>query len=178
MMLGEVLNLSGPPGAGKTTVAGLLTQYAEPSVHLDGDAFMMSIRRGFVLPWLAGSGDQNRTVISAVAAAATSFARGGYFVVVDALIGPWFLDTFRSRLDDLQVRLHYVILRPSLALARAQARRGEALTEAGPIRQMWHAFEDVGPYEAHVVDPTDLSPHDVAALVWRRANDGRFALGP
>jgi len=32
--LGEVLNLSGPPGAGKTTVARLLADYAEPTVHL------------------------------------------------------------------------------------------------------------------------------------------------
>jgi len=89
-MLGEVINLSGPPGAGKSTVARLLAEYAEPSVHLDGDLLMLSIRRGFVLPWLAGSGQQNRTVITAIASAAASFARAGYFVVVDALIGPGF----------------------------------------------------------------------------------------
>ncbi len=147
--LGEVLNLSGPPGAGKTTVACLLADYAEPSVHLNGDQLMMSIRRGFTLPWLSGSGDQNRTVISAVASAATAFARGGYWVIADALIGPWFVDAFRAPLSSSRVTLHYAILRPRLkdSIVRAQARGGDALTAKEPIRQLWQAFQELGPYE-------------------------------
>lgn len=178
-MLGQVVNLSGPPGAGKTTVGRLLADFAEPSVHIDGDLLMASIRRGFVLPWLEGSGAQNRTVITAVGSAAASFARGGYFVVVDALIGPWFLDAFSVPLRAADIPVHYVILRPTLdlALKRARSRTGNALTEEGPIRQMWQAFGDIGPYQAHVVDPNALPPDAVASLVWTQANEGRFRLG-
>jgi cytidylate kinase len=179
-LLGEVINLSGPPGAGKTTVGRLLAEQANPGVHIDGDLLMLSIRRGFVLPWLPGSGEQNRTVITAIAAAAASFARGGYFVVVDALIGPWFLDAFCAPLDAASVPIHYAILRPPLeiALPRAQARTGNALTDEEPIRQLWQAFQDLGPYESHVVDLVDNSADAIAARLWREANEGRFRLKP
>ena len=52
-MTGSVLILTGPPGAGKSTVARLLADTNEkPTVPLHTDDFYVSIRKGYVAPYL------------------------------------------------------------------------------------------------------------------------------
>ena len=49
----EVVIVSGPPGAGKSTVVRLLADAVTPSVHLHMDDFWAFIRRGGIAPYLA-----------------------------------------------------------------------------------------------------------------------------
>ena len=59
--------LTGPPAAGKTTVAELITSDASgPTVHLTTDLFYRAIRTGFVLPYLPEAARQNEVVIDAI----------------------------------------------------------------------------------------------------------------
>ena len=48
----SLLILSGPPGAGKSTVAPLVAADADPSVRLESDWFWTTFVNGFVEPWL------------------------------------------------------------------------------------------------------------------------------
>ncbi len=169
--------LTGPPGAGKTTVAARLARATTLGVHLVADECFHWITSGYVLPWSPSADRQNGTVLDAVAAAAARFAEGGYDVVVDGIVGPWFLGRFRRAAGPGEHR--YVVLRPALDVAvhRAVGRRGPRdLATEGPVRAMYDAFCDLGPFEAHVVDSSDHDPSATIDVVRRGLAEGRFTL--
>jgi len=156
--------IAGPPGAGKTSVAEAVAGRFERSVLIDGDAFFESVRGGSIPPYAPEADHQNGTVISAIGAAADRFASGGYVVVVDAAIGPWFLETF---LDQIEHPVVYVILRPSsdVALERAVTRNDSRLVDPEPITHMFRAFSDLGEHERFVLDSTAMSIDETTEAV-------------
>jgi predicted kinase len=173
--------LTGPPGSGKSTVSRLVAERFDPAACVESDWFWTTLVRGHVLPWLPEADAQNRTVLRAFAAAAGELAGGGYTVVVDGIIGPWYLDLVTDLLARTGAEVHYVVLRPPLdvAVARVTARVGEervpghpALVEEGPVRFMWEQFADLGRHEIHVVDNGDLDAEQTATLVWSRFVNG------
>ena len=93
-MTGRIVIVSGPPGAGKSTIARRLADGAatELAVHLHTDDFYTYVRKGFVAPWLPAAQAQNIAIMNALAASAAAFAVGGYEVLVDGIVGPWFFD--------------------------------------------------------------------------------------
>jgi chloramphenicol 3-O-phosphotransferase len=175
---GRVIVLTGPPGAGKTTVARLLTERLVPSVHLHADDFWRFIRRGWIAPYLPQAHLQNQTVIEVLAGAAYGYAAGGYEVVCDGVVGPWFLDVFRAA-RPAAVELHYVILRPDrdTTMERAVGRSGDALTEPEPITSLHRQFSGLGDLEPHVLDSSRISPQTTAGLVLRGLARGTFRMG-
>jgi predicted kinase len=174
---GRILILTGPPGAGKTTVARLLADASEiRTVHLHTDDFFAAIRTGFIAPWLAQSHSQNLTVSTAIAACAGAFAVGGYLVIVDGIVGPWFLDLYRDEARRSELALDYVVLRPDKADAveRAATRTIAPLNDYPP--HIFEGFADLGGLEGHVVVVGDQGPDEVARAVREGAAAERFRL--
>ncbi|GAB6940307.1 DUF664 domain-containing protein [Isoptericola variabilis] len=171
--------LTGPPGAGKTTVAALLTaDAARPTVNLTTDTFYRSIVSGFVPPYLTGSQRQNEVVAEAVVAATSAYARGGYDVVLDGVVGPWFLAPFRAAAVREGWDLAYVVLRPDLdaTLARATGRADAELRDPAAVRSMHAAFADLGDLEPHARDTSHEEPSATAAAVRAALDDGAYRL--
>ena len=139
-----LLVVTGPPGAGKSTVSDLLVQRFEPSALVEGDRFFAFLRSGRLDPWLPESHVQNTAVIGAAAAAPRRPARDGIAVVFDGVVGPWFAREFlwASGLDELD----YVVLMPSLedCLDRVVARSGHGFTDLDAAHHMWDQFAGAG----------------------------------
>jgi chloramphenicol 3-O-phosphotransferase len=174
-----VVVVSGPPGAGKTTVARLLAEAVTPSVHLHTDDFWAFIRQGLIPPYLPEAQNQNDVVMTVVATAAFGYAAGGYYVVVDGVIGPWYIDAFRGVASAApDIPLHYVILRPDrdTTLGRALDRGPGALTEREPVLHMHGQFQGLGQYEAYAVDSSVITPRVTVDIVQAGLVAGSYLL--
>ena len=167
--------VTGPPGAGKSTVARRLAVRSDLGVHMHTDDFYAWIVSGYVTPWMAGAQEQNTTAIEAMSLAAARFERSGYDVFIDGIVGPWFLEPWLN----LGVAVDYCILRPSADTARlrAAARVDHPLEDLSAVAVMHEAFSDLGPYEAHVIDTTDLDLGQTVSEVVRRLAAGQLRLG-
>jgi chloramphenicol 3-O-phosphotransferase len=119
-----VLILAGAPGTGKTSVARVLARRFELAVHVEGDRFFHFIERGYLEPWKPSSHEQNTVVMQSIAAAAASYADGGYFTIIDAIVSPrWFLEPTRDclRARDTTPPMRFFALRSARACHGARS---------------------------------------------------------
>ncbi len=173
--MGSLLLVTGPPAAGKSTVARILADRFEPSAVVGGDAFFGFLARGAIPPWLPEANDQNDIVIHAAAAAAGQYASGGYLTVYDGVVYPWFLPAFAAATG--LAHLDYLVLLPSLerCVERVRTRRGHGFTDEGATRAMHGDFARADVDRRHLLlDPPD-EPHDVADLVAAALRSGALA---
>lgn len=174
---GRVTIVSGPPGAGKTTVGRLLASATPKGVHLVTDEFYYYIVN-LVPPTEPRSASQNATVLTAAARAAGAYALGGYDVILDGVIGPWFVGLVARELSGASPDVELVVLRASLddCLARV-APRNEP--EMEPIVRMMHGqLTDSDGFHAYTVDTHGKSVEETMAEITQRRAHGGFRLDP
>ena len=139
--MSQIVIVSGPPGAGKSTVCEALCQRYDRTVHLTTDDMDGWIRMGYIPPWKTGSMRQNLMVSRAAARSATAFAREQYGVFVDGVIGPAHLPVYVDELRAAGVPVHYAVLLPPLdvIISRAAGRQKQ-ITGAGDMFVRVHAM--------------------------------------
>jgi dephospho-CoA kinase len=169
---GELIVVTGPPGAGKSTVARVLTETFSPSALVTGDDFFGFVRAGWIEPWLPEAGRQNEVVLTAAAAAAGHLASGGYTVVYDGVVGPWFLPLFAAATG--LAELGYVVLLPTeeLCVTRVSTRSGHGFTDTDAAREMHRQFDRADVEARHVLRDPVASPAAVATAIRERLARG------
>jgi len=152
-----------------------LSDCSTPLYEVHNPDFWHFIRKGAIPPYLPESRKQNEVVMTVLAKAAEGYAKGDYFVVVDGIVGPWFIRPFMQ----LEQPLHYIVLRPALeaAIERCCLRAGETLTDPEPISALHKQFSKLDEFENHVIETAGHSPDDTLAAVHAGLASGRFRLG-
>lgn len=169
MIQGRVIVITGAPGTGKSTTAAIVAKESdmEKSVHMYTDDFYHYLSKGAIAPHLPESNEQNLIVIEAFLEAAKRYARGGYDVIVDGIIGPWFLKPWQNIVRE-GYEVHYIILRANKeetmkrAVGRAKLDRE---TNIELVEVMWEQFHDLGTYEVNVIDTTNFLIQDAVSAI-------------
>jgi cytidylate kinase len=172
-MVGELVIVTGPPGAGKSAVSEHLANGFTPSALVAGDSFFAMIKKGYILPWLPESRRQNTVIIEAAAAAAGRLT-DMCTVIYDGVLGPWFLPTF-VRASGL-AHLHYVILLPPLEVCRerVQNRADHGFGDLAVTGDLYEQFAGADVHKRQLITESDENPAQIAELIRRSLEDGRF----
>ena len=176
-LVGQLVLVTGPPGAGKSTVATLLATMRAPSVLVEGDVFFRFLCEGRIDPWLAESDAQNSVVADAAGSATGRFVRGGFWTVYDGVVGPWSLPRFMAAAG--VQRLHYVVLLPDVetCVARVVSRVGHGFTDGVATRHMHAQFDEAEVPCHHVLRDGTAAPEALAAAIAGLVDAGEFVFG-
>jgi cytidylate kinase len=167
--------VTGPPGAGKSTVARALADEFDRSALIEGDAFFAFVARGAIVPWLPTAHAQNEVVTRAAAAAAGGYAAGGYDTVYDGVVGPWFLTAFAAAAG-VQC-LHYAVLLPPAGqcLERVASRTGHGFTDQAAAQHMYEEFASSAIDPRHVLPNPPQGASQTARDILRRTRAGTLS---
>ena len=180
MNQGRIVVITGSPGTGKTTTAAIVAKESDmdKSVHIHTDDFYHYLSKGAIPPHLPESNEQNQIVMGALLEATKQYVRGGYDVIVDGIIGPWFLEPWKNLVQE-HYEVHYIILRASKeeTLKRAVERlKLDRETNVELVETMWEQFCNLGVYESNVVDTTGYSIQDTVFAVKEKIVSGTALL--
>jgi len=173
----QLVILSGPPNAGKSSAAEALCQRYDRMLHIDVGALRDFLRMGRLRPWDGSPAGRKQRQLLIVSACdmARRFVDAGYGVIIDDVVAPEDLPAYRQALAGCRAAVHFVVLLPPLAVVlERERRRPTEWHRGGRLEALYQRLS--GWDEVAVVDPGDLPPDLVADRVMALAAEGRALL--
>jgi chloramphenicol 3-O-phosphotransferase len=172
-----VIVLTGVMAAGKSTVAQLLAEQLEHSVHVRGDTFRRMVVNGRAEPEPEPSAEaqaQLRLRYRASAAVADLYARDGWSVVVqDVILG----EHVTEYLAAVTTRPRYLIVlapSPASVAAREGGRPKVGYGEGWTIEELDAVLRRETPRRGLWLDTSDHAPDDTVAEILARLDEARI----
>jgi chloramphenicol 3-O-phosphotransferase len=177
----DVLILTGPPGAGKSTVAQALAERYDRVAHIDVDALRHFVTpTGYIEAGHPGFEHQRALATRNACALGRNFLEERFGVIVDdVVISRADLDAYVVEMRPAGFPVHYVRLRPALAACQKRNReRREGRIGSERVEIVWREFEAAGEIGGATIDSTALTAYETAdrlqalttsgeSLVWR-----------
>jgi hypothetical protein len=172
--LGELVIVTGPPGAGKSATSAVLADTFDCSVLIPADWFFGLWRGGAIDPWLPEAAGQTAVAGEAAARTAGVFARSADWVVYDGFVLPRHLSGFVSFAAVTAV--HYAVLLPPVktCLARVASRTGHGFSDEAATQTMYSDFADADVPSRHLITGAESAPDSVADEVRTRLTAGEL----
>jgi adenylate kinase len=167
--------ITGVMASGKTTVAELLAQRFERSVHLHGDAFRTMIVRGRdpIAPELGDEALRQLDLRQRIAASvANDYWRDDFTVVLQDIYVGSALPNVVGRLEISP--LYVIVLNPrSAVVAERERQREKSGYGDWDVESLCASMEDETPHIGLWLDTSDLSAEDTVEEILRRRIDAR-----
>ena len=172
--MSQIVIISGPPGAAKSSVARALCERYDRTVHIETDQFFAAIRMGLISPWKVESDRQNHMVSRAAARAAGAYAEDQFGVFIDGVIGPHLLPVYLRELAATGLPLHFVLLAPSVDAIVARGMSREDVMRVPPhlLRRGHEMFREWGAFAGVTIDNTSLTADQAADRVMEACDRG------
>jgi hypothetical protein len=173
--MNSIVILTGPIGAGKTTVAGeLVGLLSDPVVSIEGGVFWTFLVQ--IHP-RQSSAKAFRMIMTSMFVAALPFALNGYKVILDFSIPPWFLPIAEKIAAKRQLSIDYVMLLPPqpVCAKRASERSEGKIALESYDKEFYQTFVEM---EGHKVENPERTPAELAVQIMRGLEEGKFRRVP